>query len=269
MTTSSPTSFSPVICATAAARRISSACCRRRRLFRPISFAAFHPDLVFIHDPTRLHGYVAGPLGPYQSALGLFAYLKGLSLDMANALFNENVFEAVGYLDMWGAASRELVETARSKFGLDLSAELMSWSRRGVFMYSSVHPMGFVLCDIARKLLECRRPASRARSTRITTTSTSSRAAIFSRSIRRSPNATACTGSYLFKRENHHISQGVGEFSDAAAISRARAMSMFRAPRGAELSNPRVEGWLADEASSRILVKLARENLAAGLTPAL
>ncbi|WP_244593390.1 hypothetical protein [Methylosinus trichosporium] len=75
-------------------------------------------------------------------------------------------------------------------------------------------------------------------------------------------------GSYLFKCENHHISQGVGDFLTLPQFL-ARCYEAFAGHDRAELANPRVEGWLADEASSRILIKLARENLAAGLTPAL
>ncbi|MBY6242391.1 WcbI family polysaccharide biosynthesis putative acetyltransferase [Methylosinus sp. Sm6] len=236
-------------------------------LFPPISFAAFHPDLVFVRDPMRPHGYVDSPLGPYQSALCLFAYLKGLSLDLANALFNENVFEAVGYLDMWGEASRELVETARGKFGLDFSAELMSWSRRGVFMYSSVHPMGFVMCDVAKKLLEAAGFAPRATNAHYYDIDDLARGDIFP-VYPPIAKRYGAQGSYLFKRENHHISRGVGELLTLPQFL-ARSYESFCRRDKAKLHNPRVDGWLADEASSRILVELARENLAAGLTPTL
>lgn len=236
-------------------------------LFPSIGFAAFHPDQIFIRDPARLHGYVEGPLGPYQSALCLFAFLKGLSLDMANALFNENVFEAVGYLDMWGAAARELLDMAQGKFGLDLSAELMRWSRRGVFMHSSVHPRGFVLCDIAKKLLEAAGLAQRAMNADYYDIDELARSAIFP-VYPPIAKRYGAPGSYLFKPENHHISLGVGELSTLPRFL-AQSYEVFRRRDEAQLSNPRVEGWLADEASSRILLKLARENLAAGLTPSL
>jgi hypothetical protein len=239
----------------------------KTRLFGPVCFAAFHPDLVFIHDPTRLHGFVTGPLGPYQSALCLFAHLKGLSLDMANALFNENVFEAIGYLDMWGDASRELVETSRDKYGLDFSAELMSWSRRGVFMYSTVHPMGFVMCDVARKLLEAAGLKPRAINTHYYDIDELARSDIFP-VYPPIAKRYGAQGSYLFKCENHHISQGVGEFLTLPQFL-ARCYEAFSRHDRSKLYNPRVEGWLADESSSRTLIKLARENLAAGLTPAL
>ena len=37
-------------------------------IFPAITFAAFHPDLVYIHDLARMHGFVCGPIGPYHSA---------------------------------------------------------------------------------------------------------------------------------------------------------------------------------------------------------
>lgn len=44
-----------------------------------ITFAPFHPDLIYILDNSEpLHGFIFGPLGPYHSALSLFAYRLGI-----------------------------------------------------------------------------------------------------------------------------------------------------------------------------------------------
>jgi hypothetical protein len=70
-----------------------------------ITFAAFHPDCVYVSgtcDDGRAP--VFGPLGPYHSALALFAFRGGLSPREANALFNNNVFEALRYFDFWNEA---------------------------------------------------------------------------------------------------------------------------------------------------------------------
>lgn len=239
----------------------------RTKLFPAISFAAFHPDLVLIHDPSRMHGFIGSPLGPYHSALALFAYRKGLSLDMANALFNENVFEATGYLDMWSAAAHELIETTKAKYDLDLSAELMSWSRRGVFMYSTLHPMGFVLFDVAKKLLETAGRKPRAMNFPYYDIHELARSEIFP-VYPPIANRYGTRGEYLFKRENQHMSQGVGEFLTLPRFL-AASYGIYSRHEAGKLHNPRVEAWLADETTSRVLVKLARENLAAGLTPVL
>jgi len=102
-----------------------------------ITFAAFHPDCVYV-DGTGDDGRapVFGPLGPYHSALALFAFRNGLSPREANALFNNNVFEALRYFDFWNEASAELIDGVKRTRGPDLSAELGGWARRGVFMYT-------------------------------------------------------------------------------------------------------------------------------------
>ncbi len=61
-------------------------------LFPAITFAAFHPDLVYLLDATRGHAPTIGPVGPYRSALTVFALRRGLSVDEAHALFNRNVY---------------------------------------------------------------------------------------------------------------------------------------------------------------------------------
>ena len=54
--------------------------CRRLRektiLVPTVTFSAFHPDLVYLIDETRGNAPLFGPLGPYHSALAVFAYRK-------------------------------------------------------------------------------------------------------------------------------------------------------------------------------------------------
>jgi len=123
----------------------------RLTIFPAVTFAAFQPDLVYLLDATRGQNPLNGPLRPYHSALAVFAYRIGLSLEQANALFNRNVYETVGYFDVWNSAAQEFL-TYANNFGLDLSTEFTNWSRRGVFMYSIVHPKPYVLADLARRL---------------------------------------------------------------------------------------------------------------------
>ena len=217
--------------------------CRRlpkTMIFPAITFAAFHPDLVYIHDLSRMHGFVCGPIGPYHSAIALFAYRKGLSVEMANALFNENVFDALGYFDMWNAASRELLDGTLQRFGLDLSAELMNWSRRGVFMYSTVHPMSFVLFDLSRKLFETVGLKPRTVNFNYYAIHDLARSEIFP-IYPPIAKRYGAQGGYMLKLQNDP----------------------------SQLSNARVDAWLADEATSGLLMRLARENFVAGLTPTL
>jgi hypothetical protein len=121
-------------------------------LIPTISFSAFHPDSISVGE-GEVHAPIFGPLGVYHSVLALFAFRKGLSLREANALFNDNVFQALGYFDFWNEASAELIESGKRDCDLDLSDEFIKWSRRGVFMYTINHPKPFVLVDVAKKLL--------------------------------------------------------------------------------------------------------------------
>ena len=99
-------------------------------------FAAFHPDLIYLLDATRGHKPLNGPLRPYHSALAVFAFRVGLSLQEANALFNDNVFATVGYYDIWNASARELIRSGQELLRLRLlerSYELVAARRLHVF----------------------------------------------------------------------------------------------------------------------------------------
>lgn len=243
--------------------------CRRlpqALMFPGIGFAAFHPDLIYIHDLQQLHGFVFGPIGPYHSAVGLFAYRKGLSLEEANALFNENVFEALGYFDVWNGAAKELLDLGK-KFDFDLSADLMKWSRRGVFMYSTVHPMSFVLFDLAKRIWEKVGLTPRAVDFDYYDIRDLSRAEIFP-VYPPIAKMLGVQGGYLFKLGNHHLAQTVGDFLTLPQYL-AACYKIYAAHEASRLGNARVDAWLADEKTSDLLVRLARENLKAGLTPTL
>ncbi|MGA8169350.1 MAG: WcbI family polysaccharide biosynthesis putative acetyltransferase [Methylocystis sp.] len=235
-------------------------------LFPTISFAAFQPDLVYLLDAARGHKALVGPLRPYHSALAVFAFRIGLSLEQANALFNRNVFEAVGYFGVWNAAAEEFLSNARG-YGLDLSPDLMNWSRRGVFMYSIVHPKPYVLADIARHLFAKRGLAIRNDNFDDYAIDDLSRAEIFP-VYPEIAELFGVRGGYLFKRGNFHISDGVGEFLTLPQYL-SGCYKVYKGASASEITHPRVDAWLSDAAFSRRLVELSRENLAAGATPVL
>jgi hypothetical protein len=242
-------------------RRIDNA-----TLFPTVSFAAFQPDLVYLLDAQNGNKALSGPLRPYHSALAVFAYRIGLSAKQANALFNANAFEAVGYFDIWNSAAREFLDNAR-RYDLDLSQELMNWSRRGVFMYSIVHPKPFVLADIARRLFAKRGLSVRNENFDDYAIDDLARAEIFPVY----PEIAArfgLRGGYLFKQGNFHISNGVGNFLTLPEYIEA-CYAVYKRARPSQLAHPRIDGWLSDEALTRKLVALAHENLAQGATPVL
>lgn len=230
-----------------------------------ITFSAFHPDLVYLLDETRGHAPTIGPVGPYHSALAVFAFRRGLPVEEAHALFNRNVFEALGYFDVWNDAVNELVETTKRKFGMDLSAEIANWSRRGVFMYSLVHPRPFVLFDLAKKFFAHAGLPTPAVNGDYYAIDDLGRAEIF-------PiyppigEYFGVQGSYTFKLENYHLSAEVGDFVTLPYYL-AECYKVYRRCTPAQLTHPRIEAWLSDPAAVGRIITLAGENLRKGLLP--
>lgn len=119
-----------------------------------IAFAAYHPDVVSIgrQDHATLRGLLSGPMGHSHSAVTLYAYLAGFSEAQALRLFDESVFERLGYYDFWSESVASLRRLGREA-DYDLDAHLTRWARRGCFMHSTNHPKLYVMTDIARGLL--------------------------------------------------------------------------------------------------------------------
>jgi hypothetical protein len=120
-----------------------------------IVFPAFHPDMVYVGDLANLAEarLAPSPLGHYHSSIVLFAYLEGLDEARTVALFREDVFSRLGYLDGWDAAQRDLLAGAEA-IGFGLEREFLRWARRGSFMHVINHPKLPVLGDVARRLIE-------------------------------------------------------------------------------------------------------------------
>jgi hypothetical protein len=114
-----------------------------------IAFAGFHPDVI-VHPPDSAPS--RGPMGPYHSAIVLFAFLAGLSVEEAEVLFDRAVFQMLGYFDVWAPACAGLLAQAKAT-GIDLSNDLPRWTRRGCFMHTVHHPKAHVLFNVAHALL--------------------------------------------------------------------------------------------------------------------
>ncbi|GEP08829.1 WcbI family polysaccharide biosynthesis putative acetyltransferase [Methylobacterium gnaphalii] len=125
----------------------------RLRMFPVVVFPAFHPDMIYVGDiaSLRLSALVHGPLGPSHSAIALFGFLEGLSIEETLGLYDGAVFERLGYHRAWDEGTAHLLMAAR-EVGFGLETELTRWQRRGCFMHDSNHPKLHVLADIARRL---------------------------------------------------------------------------------------------------------------------
>ena len=117
-------------------------------------FSAFHPDVVYVGDVQEMdgRGLVRSATGPYNSALTLFGFLEGLSVDATARLFTPDVFRRLGYLDQWDDSAATLLSLGCDA-SYDLSESLVRWARRGAFMHTINHPKMYVTSDLARGLL--------------------------------------------------------------------------------------------------------------------
>jgi hypothetical protein len=206
-------------------------------------FTAYHPDSIFIADQASGGATVAGPIGPYHSAIILFAYRAGLSADAALRLFEREVFEALGYFDVWDAASREFLKGAEAE-SLDLSADFLRWTRRGCFMHSINHPMLHVLYDITRHLFDkAGVPTSRIDVGRYVVDDL-----VFGPVYPVYPAIAeyyGIEGSYLFKGAYFDFENGVGNFWDLPRFVRD-CYRVYAQYKPSQLANERVQGWLDD-----------------------
>jgi hypothetical protein len=116
-------------------------------------FGAYHPDSIFVHDRAKGDAFVWGPLGQHHSALALFAYRAGFSAEVALRLYDREVFETLGYFNVWDAARATLLALAKP-YSLDFRSDLLRWTRRGCFMYTINHPKPHVFFDMARHLFD-------------------------------------------------------------------------------------------------------------------
>ncbi|MGD1067631.1 MAG: GSCFA domain-containing protein [Vulcanimicrobiaceae bacterium] len=110
-------------------------------------YNAFHPDCV------RLDSLAPAVMsGRHHSTLVLYGWHRGLSVAQTIALFNERVFEALGFFDYAPASDRVLIDEGDA-CQLDLRDMLPAWRRRGAFMHTINHPKLRVLADFARAIM--------------------------------------------------------------------------------------------------------------------
>jgi hypothetical protein len=235
------------------------------RLFPAIVFAGFHPDLIYLQDPARGDVAFMGPLGLLHSALCVFAFREGMSAEEANGLYNRNVYEALGYFDVWNGAASEFLETSKSHFNLDLSGELMNWSRRGAFMYSLAHPKPFVLFDLAKRLFADSKLTVPDVDFDYYAIDDLARSEIF-------PvyppvgEMLGVRGSYLFKKKNFHLSQSVGEVLTLPEFI-AESYKAYAREKPESITQLRVDAWRKDRSLAAAILALAKENRDAGRLP--
>lgn len=113
-------------------------------------FSGFHPDAVY---PTTASAQRDAPLGNCNSAILLHAWRSGLNEKEALRLYDERVYLALGYKDIWPSAVEAVLAEGRAR-DLELGPALEEWTRSGVFMHQPLHPHAIVIKSVAAGLLE-------------------------------------------------------------------------------------------------------------------
>lgn len=120
--------------------------------FPIIVFPAYHPDLIYIALRHPTAQFFSSPIGPYNSALALLGYKCDLTAYQTRRLFQDAVYDKLGYYDLWTSSHEALLKSGRAS-GLRLDDAFAVWARSGCFMHSINHAKIGPLNDISTMLL--------------------------------------------------------------------------------------------------------------------
>jgi hypothetical protein len=224
-------------------------------LLPTLIFTGFHPDQVYVHDAAKDDAPINGPIGPYHSALAFFAYRAGLPVDAALRLFNREVFDIVGYFDVWNDATEALLKEGQ-KFSLDFREDLLRWTRRGCFMYSSLHPKPFVFFDFARQLMQRAGAPMQPVNFDDYAVDDLVRGSVYP-VYPEIGEFYGIQGSYVFKGAQFSFGTGLGDFWNLRQFV-TDCYHGYAKYQPNQLTNERVQGWLDDAEIAGFLRGVAR-----------
>ncbi|MEZ5922476.1 MAG: WcbI family polysaccharide biosynthesis putative acetyltransferase [Parvularculaceae bacterium] len=115
-----------------------------------VFFDRYHPDLTYVKAGAK---NVFTPCDAYHSLIAFGGFMKGFSERETLALYNDEVFSALGYFVGWAEAQDQFVSAFRQE-GIEIEADFVRWSRSGPFMHSFNHPQIRCLFDIAKRALD-------------------------------------------------------------------------------------------------------------------
>jgi hypothetical protein len=113
-----------------------------------LNFNGFHPDLVYA---IRDGGSIFRGVSDYHSAIGLWAWRRGIDPAHALALFTPDAFRRLGYYSCYGTAV-ELLRASFDEAGLDFAEFWLRAKRSGVFMHTVNHPCIAPLVLVAKQV---------------------------------------------------------------------------------------------------------------------
>jgi hypothetical protein len=224
-------------------------------VFPTLVFTGYHPDQIFIHDRAKATEATDGPIGPYHSALAFFASRAGFPVEAAVRLFDAEVFGALGYFDVWNNAAETFLKAAQ-RFSLDLGADLMRWERRGCFMYTSIHPKPYVLFDVARQLMKRAGIAVTPINFDEYAVDDLVRAVVYP-VYPQIAEFYGLSGSYVFKGAHFSVMEGAAKFWNLREFV-TDSYRFYAKHQPHQLANARVEAWLGDAETCRLLRDIAQ-----------
>jgi hypothetical protein len=111
-------------------------------------FRGFHPDLCYVYHPN---GIVKGPLDDYHSVIVLAAYKSKLSVTATIQLFRHNIYEKLGFYDIWAHEKNIFINTFND-VDLDINRNFLKLVRHGCFMNSINHPKIEAVYSVAESI---------------------------------------------------------------------------------------------------------------------
>ena len=114
-----------------------------------VHFKAWHPDMCYAVNVETNAAVTGVQNGHYQSALTLWGYTRGLSVDRTAGLFREETYEALGFMDRWAAEVAQLrARFASSDVAFADFTDAVSLHQP--FMHTVNHPRVEVLAALAK-----------------------------------------------------------------------------------------------------------------------
>lgn len=212
----------------------------RAHWFPLFYFGGFHPDFINLQAEAAPRP-IMNVFGVAQSAIVAAAFRLGLPQSAAISLLREDVYEALGYFDVWQASWDEMIRVSK-ECGLDYTPDMVRWMRTGCFMHTPLHPKAHVMFDIARQLLKKAGIATRDVEFphyAVDRLADDVVLPVYPAIARR----LGLKGDHMFKRASHPGPKNKPYFyalEDFVAIS----YESYAKAGDAAVSHPRIEGWL-------------------------
>ncbi len=111
-------------------------------------FTAFHPDAIYA---TTNDGLIFRGITDYHSAIGLWAWRKGVEPAVAATLFTPAIMQALTYDRYWDPSVAALKQDF-AQSSLSFPAFWARLKRTGVFMHTINHPTGSTLSLLAKAI---------------------------------------------------------------------------------------------------------------------